>query len=190
MARPRSRARPPLAAGPRRPARWLSRPVRLLLAAAAILLILAFPLAVLAQGETIGGTLAYRAGDERTPVEGVSITVSQDGNEIGTAVSDAEGVWDVALPGTGTYQVILDVSTLPEGVGLTDPSRAELPNVNVLGGQRKVVLFPLRRARVEPAATELEAAAAIPVAELPSMRASAGCSWLVSNWGRPSRSPR
>jgi branched-chain amino acid transport system permease protein len=109
----------------------------------AILLTLAFPLAALAQGETIGGTLVYRAGDERTPVEGVSITVSQDGSEIGTAVSDAEGRWEVPLPGAGTYQVTLDVTTLPEGVRLTDPSRAELPNVSVIGGQRKVVLFPL-----------------------------------------------
>ena len=122
---------------------WSSLFVRLSLVPVAILLILAFPLAALAQGETIGGTLVYRVGDERTPVEGVSITVSQDGNEIGTAVSDAEGRWAVPVPGAGTYQVTLDVTTLPEGVRLTDPSKAELPIVSVIGGQRKVVLFPL-----------------------------------------------
>ncbi len=121
----------------------MSRPVRLLFIVAASLFSLAWPLAALAQGETIGGTLAYRAGDERTPVEGVTITVSQDGTETGTAVSDAEGRWEVPLPGPGTYRVTLDVTTLPEGVTLTDPTKIELPNVSVIGGQRKSVIFPL-----------------------------------------------
>jgi branched-chain amino acid transport system permease protein len=117
--------------------------VSLLAALAGIILLLAWPLPALADGETIGGTLSYRADDERTPVEGVSITVSQDGTEAGSAVSDAEGKWEVALPGAGNYKVTLDVSTLPEGVRLTDPSKSELPNVPVIGGQHKVVLFPL-----------------------------------------------
>jgi neutral amino acid transport system permease protein len=123
--------------------RRMSRPLRLLFGLAGILLTLAWPLPVLAEGETLGGTLSYRVGDERTPVEGVGITVSQDGTEIGTAVSDAEGKWEVPLPGAGTYQVTLDISTLPEGVRLTDPTKAELPSVAVIGGQRKVVIFPL-----------------------------------------------
>jgi len=104
---------------------------------------LAMPFPAFAAGETLGGTLAYRAGDERAPVEGVSITVSQDGTEVGTAVSDGEGKWEVPLPGAGTYSATLDVSTLPDGVQLTDPSKAELPNVAVIGGQHKVVIFPL-----------------------------------------------
>lgn len=117
--------------------------LRMLAAVAGIVVMLATPLSVLAEGETLGGTLTYRAGDEPTPVEGVTITVSQDGAEIGTAVSDAEGRWEVPLPGAGSYAVTLDISTLPEGVTLTDPTRAELPNVAVIGGQRKVVIFPL-----------------------------------------------
>ena len=95
---------------------WSSRFVRLSLVPVTILLILAFPLAALAQGETIGGTLAYRAGDERTPVEGVSITVSQDGNEIGTAVSDAEGRWAVPLPGPSTARGALGLRRITYGV--------------------------------------------------------------------------
>jgi branched-chain amino acid transport system permease protein len=110
---------------------------------AGILVMFAMPLTALAEGETLGGTLSYRAGDERTSVEGVSVTVFQDGTEIGSAVSDAEGKWEVALPGAGTYRITLDIATLPEGVALTDPSKAELPNVAVIGGQHKVVLFPL-----------------------------------------------
>jgi neutral amino acid transport system permease protein len=121
----------------------MSRPVRLLLAAAAALLVLTLPAPALAEGETIRGILAYGSGDERTLVEAVTITVSQDGAEIGTAASDSEGRWEVPLPAAGVYQVSLDVSTLPAGVRLTDPSRAELPNVDVIGGQQKVVLFPL-----------------------------------------------
>ena len=118
---------------------------RLLIALGATLLVLLFPLSVLAEGESIGGTLLVRVGDERTPVEGVSITVSQDGTEIGTAISDADGKWQVPLPGEGTYQVTLDVSSLPEGVALTDPTKAELPAVSVLGGQQKVVIGAFER---------------------------------------------
>jgi neutral amino acid transport system permease protein len=119
------------------------RPVRLLIGLSAVLLMLALPLPALAEGETLGGTFTYRAGDERTPAEGVSVTVSQDGNEIGAAVSDAEGKWEVPLPGAGTYQVAVDVSSLPEGVCLKDPTRSELPSVSVIGGQRKSVIFAL-----------------------------------------------
>ena len=41
----------------------------------------------------------------------VTITVSQDGATIGSAVSDASGDWRVEVPGPGVYQVELDVST-------------------------------------------------------------------------------
>lgn len=127
----------------------MSRLIRLLLGLVATLLTLLSPLSALAVGETIGGALVYRADGERTPVEGVTITVSQDGTEIGTAVSDAEGKWEVPLPGAGTFRVSLDVSTLADGVRLTDPTKAELPNVAVIGGQRKVVLFPLEEGQSE-----------------------------------------
>jgi len=117
--------------------------LRVLLSAIAVLAVLALPLAALAAGETIGGTLSYRVDGARVPVEGVTITVSQDGSAIGTAISDAEGRWEVALPGPGNYQVVLDATTLPEGVTLTDPDLVELPSVSVLGGQRRTVIFPL-----------------------------------------------
>ena len=125
----------------------MSRPIRLLLVLAGLLVTLAWPLPALAEGETIGGTVQYRADDERVPVEGVTVTVSQDGTEIGSAVSDAEGKWQVPLPGAGSYQVTLDVSTLPEGVCLSDPTKAELPSVPVIGGQRKSVIFPLEESQ-------------------------------------------
>ena len=152
-ARPRKPADGPLLPEPGRAGRRVPRPARILLGLAAILVLLAWPLPVLAEGETIGGTLVYRAGSERTPVEGVTITVSQDGTQIGSAVSDAEGKWEVALPGPGTFTVTMDVTTLPEGVTLTDPTKVELPNVSLLGDQRKSVIFPLGEGGVSGVST-------------------------------------
>jgi neutral amino acid transport system permease protein len=123
--------------------RWPTWLARILLAGVASLLVLAFPLAAFAQGETIGGTLAYQDEGERKPVAGVTIVVARDGEQVGTAVSEADGRWEVALPGPGTYDVRLDETSLPEGVTLTDPERVELNDVRVLGGQRRAVVFPL-----------------------------------------------
>ena len=58
--------------------------ITLALVAALALAVLA-PLAGFGVGETIGGTLVYRTGDEGVPVEGVAITVSLDGQEVGSA---------------------------------------------------------------------------------------------------------
>jgi branched-chain amino acid transport system permease protein len=111
------------------------------------------PLTAVAAGESIGGTLVFRSGEERVPVEGVVVTVSQDGQEIGSATSDTTGAWEVPLPGSGTYQVTLDTSTLPAGVTLTDPTKVELPAVEVLTGQQKTVLFPLGEGTVVTVST-------------------------------------
>lgn len=120
------------------------RRANLFLVLAAVVVIAVFaPLPVGAEGEVIGGTLVYRADGERIPVEGVTISVSQDGAEVGAAVSGADGSWEVPIPGAGTYQVRLDEGTLPDGVTLTDPTKVELPQVDVLAGQQKTVLFPL-----------------------------------------------
>lgn len=110
---------------------------------ATLLAIALTPVVALAAGETIGGTLIWRTGDDRIPVEGVAITVSQGGQEIAVGVSDGEGKWEVALPGPGVYQVRIDEGSLPDGVALTDPEKVELPTVEVRIGQQKKVLFPL-----------------------------------------------
>lgn len=97
-----------------------------------------------APGTSIGGSM-FRVDDagERQPVEGVKFTVEQGGEVIGRDTTDADGLWRVEVPGSGTYEVDLDTGSLPEGVGLRDPERARLDNVEVLGGQQKSVLFPL-----------------------------------------------
>ncbi len=92
---------------------------------------------------SIRGTLERVEGDEREPVEGVEITVEQDGTSIGTATSAADGTWEVAVPAGGIYQVTLAVETLPDGVAPTDPDRMSLPDVSVRDGQNKTVRFNL-----------------------------------------------
>jgi branched-chain amino acid transport system permease protein len=97
----------------------------------------------MATGESIGGKLIQTSGEEKIPVEGVTIVVSLNGVEVGSGESIADGTWEIPVPGAGVYQVGLDTSTLPDGVGLTDPANEELPEVNVREGQAKKVIFPL-----------------------------------------------
>ena len=110
---------------------------------AAILLVALSPVASIAAGESIGGKLIQTVGEEKSPVEGVTIVVSLDGAEIGSGESVADGSWEIPVPGAGIYQVRLDTTTLPDGIGLTDPENEELPEVNVREGQAKKVIFPL-----------------------------------------------
>lgn len=122
----------------------MGRPSRiLLLATATLALTILGALPAMAEGEAIGGTLTRLEGDERVPVEGVQIVVTQDGTEIGSATSDAEGAWEVPLPGPGRYDVRMVVETLPEGVAPTDPERVELTEVNVRPGQVRLVIFQI-----------------------------------------------
>ena len=58
----------------------------------------------------------------------------------GDSKTNAEGEWEVTLPGGGTYTVTLDEKTLPEGVVLADAERTSL-SVNVLPESSKGVLF-------------------------------------------------
>lgn len=74
------------------------------------------------------------------PVAGVKIDVSQDGNLVGSGLSDEDGTWLVLVPGAGVYAVHLDETTLPEGVGLAEGTRATLSDVEVTEGKEKVVL--------------------------------------------------
>jgi branched-chain amino acid transport system permease protein len=46
----------------------------------------------------------------------VTITVSGDDGEVGTAETDADGAWEISVPGPGSYEVVLDTDTLPSDV--------------------------------------------------------------------------
>jgi neutral amino acid transport system permease protein len=95
--------------------------------------------------EAIQGTLRgpVGPGGASAPVPGVKITVSQSGKEIGTATTDNDGKWLIALPGAGTYQVTLDVKTLPPGVHPRNPGRETIPALVVQPNSAKFAIFPL-----------------------------------------------
>jgi neutral amino acid transport system permease protein len=64
-------------------------------------------------GEGLQATLKY----EDEPVAGITISVyTESGDLVGSAETDADGYWTVAVPEPATYLVELDESTLPEGV--------------------------------------------------------------------------
>lgn len=104
-----------------------------------------------AQAETVGGTIQVAEGAERTPIAGVVIDISLDGEDIGTGTSDDTGIWAVDVPGPGTYQAELDVESLPDGVAPTDPDSTLLDSVIVRAGQNKVIAFRLGEGSVAAA---------------------------------------
>ena len=114
-----------------------------MLAAVIAALAIGAPAAAQDGGETIGGTLRTKdeAGED-VFLEGVTFIVSDaDGNEIGQATSDADGVWLVELPSSGVYSVLLDEATLPEGVSLRDTAKNPLEGVEVQPGTKRNTLF-------------------------------------------------
>ena len=95
--------------------------------------------------ESLGGTL--RTEDQETGedvfIEGVTMVVfDEDGNEVGSAVSDADGVWRVALPSSGVYDVELLVETLSDGLELRNPDRNPLTDIEVQPNTERNALFP------------------------------------------------
>ncbi|GAB7037764.1 hypothetical protein JCM9533A_16140 [Catenuloplanes niger JCM 9533] len=90
-----------------------------------------------AEGEGLQGSLS----NQNQPLAGVRINVTQDGQPAGSAVSGADGKWTLSVP-PGSYEVVLDESSLPEGVGLQGtlgPNRT----LEVYEGQMRNVLYPL-----------------------------------------------
>jgi neutral amino acid transport system permease protein len=100
--------------------------------------------------ESIGGTMrAQDDAGERIFVEGVEFTVfDAAGNEVGTATTDAEGVWLVPLPGSGVYSVELNIDTL-QGFELRNEDNNPLNGVEVQTNTNKNTLFALGERVVE-----------------------------------------
>ncbi len=76
-------------------------------------------------GESVATTIRIEddAG-ERIGAEGVLITVlDAEGNELGSAATDAEGEFFFEVPGPGEYSLLLDETTLPPGWILRNPDR-------------------------------------------------------------------
>ena len=100
--------------------------------------------AVSAQSETTaGGTIRDRSGAEDVLLEGVEITIeSADGTFSETAVTGADGTWQVVLPSGGDYIGTIDPSTLPEGQSLRNPDNASL-SFRLIDGANRNLLFPI-----------------------------------------------
>lgn len=97
-----------------------------------------------AQEEGLQTTLTYQ--DE--PVPGVTISVfTEDGTLVGFAETGPDGYWTVPVPGSATYRVELDPSTLPEGlVATTGTVREPLVRPGSVGN----VIFQLAEGTVQP----------------------------------------
>ncbi len=77
-----------------------------------------------AEGEAVQVRLQIRdAEGERTPVVGVGFSVTDSGGaDVGSGVTDDEGVFRLEVPGVGDYTITIDPATLPEGISLEDDS--------------------------------------------------------------------
>ncbi len=102
---------------------------------------------VLASDEEEGPFIRGKLTDEtdpstEKPVSGVEVTVlDESGQEVGTATSDQDGEFAIAVPGSGDYTVKVNVDTLPEGTFLRDPGDVE-NTVSVVGFD-VTVQFPI-----------------------------------------------
>lgn len=87
-----------------------------------------------------------RTGDG-VDVAGATVRVEQDGQEVVSGETDAEGAVELAVPGPGAYQVSLDVASLPAEAADLVP-RQETIATTVEEGNPRAVAF-----RLEPAGT-------------------------------------
>jgi neutral amino acid transport system permease protein len=105
----------------------------------------------------VQGTLVVEIDGERTPVPDVELVVTADGDGtgagelVGTAITGEDGRWAVELPQGGTYDVTIDVATLPEDAGLRE-GQPETREVSVERGRQRGVIFQLGERDVAGAA--------------------------------------
>jgi len=97
-----------------------------------------------AQDETgFTGTITVTDDEgEKTPAEGIRFFVEDGGTVIGEGITDAEGVFLIPVP-AGTYSISVDTDSIPEGITLRNPDRAQLTDLTINDGQSRNVLFPL-----------------------------------------------
>src|SRR5262249_35615254 len=96
-------------------------------------------------GESVRGTMFYNdENDKKVLVEDVEVRIDDaQGNEIATVTTDNEGVFQVALPGPGSYTATIDPDTQPQGISLKDKSRLTL-SFDMSTGQTRNLLYPLQ----------------------------------------------
>lgn len=80
----------------------------------------------------------------RTPVSGVSLKVTTlDGVLIGNAVTGQDGLGTVSVPTRDDYIILLDPSTLPDGLALIDAtkSQVQIPKLLFTTNSKRVTFF-------------------------------------------------
>ncbi len=98
------------------------------------------------------GTLEYRdEANDRVPVEGVLIEI--EGPSLASTSTDATGTFAFDDLEPGEYRVTIDVTALPEGVGLRDPERTSVTVVVDIGRESRA-LFALQSGDVEARSVE------------------------------------
>ncbi len=101
-----------------------------------------------AEGEQVGGRLENRVEGIRTPIPGVTVTVVGQGFE-GSTTSAEDGTWVIPVPAQGDYEVSIDVTTLPEGVALTEPDKVTVKTVVKPPTTNRIIIFPLGQSTVQ-----------------------------------------
>jgi branched-chain amino acid transport system permease protein len=93
-------------------------------------------------GESVRGVLRQpgEEGEDDVPIEGAEIVVRSNGEEVESATTDAEGQFEIALPGPGDYEAELLVDTLPEGATLTRED-ANVLTFTIAPGQTRPLLY-------------------------------------------------
>ncbi len=120
-------------------------PLRLVVAVLLTGTALLFALPALGQSsETVGTRLRYQNEEgERVPVEGVALSVTTlDGSEIGSGVTDADGIFSTPVPEPAVYLVTIEMGTLPAGIQLREADRTTV-EVEVLEGRDGRAIFSL-----------------------------------------------
>jgi branched-chain amino acid transport system permease protein len=97
-------------------------------------------------GGEVSGSLLQRNDDgERVGVAGVIFRAfDESGAEVSSTTTAEDGSWSMTVP-EGTYDVLLDEQTLPEGVSLRNPDKNPA-QVTLIDGASKSALFPLGEA--------------------------------------------
>jgi branched-chain amino acid transport system permease protein len=81
-------------------------------------------------------------GEDDKPIEGAEIVVRGNGEQIGRATTDAEGRFEIGLPGPGEYEAELLTDTLPEGATLANEDGNVL-RFSMAPGQSRPLLYRL-----------------------------------------------
>lgn len=90
-----------------------------------------------ASASTSGPVLFGTVTSNDKGVAGVKISATNDSGFSGQAVTDDKGAWEIKTPKSGTYTVVLDESTLPDGVALA-PDSGNTRTVNAFLGKLRI----------------------------------------------------